>query len=124
MSKEAENLTYSLKKSPQLVSLLLIVGGFIYYLIRHDEMQVKSQERDDMVAKQRIDRCHLNQSRATEIMDKLNTSLNSQGHAFHELSVTLRDLRNVMSMHNTKMSVIISKFEKLEEQLKEREAKK
>jgi uncharacterized coiled-coil protein SlyX len=124
MGKEAENITSSLKKSPQLVSLLLIVGGFIYYLIRHDEMQVKSQERDDLVAKQRIDRCHLNQARATEIMDKLNTSLNSQGNAFHELSVTLRDLRNVMSMHNTKMSLIISKFEKLEKKLEENGAKK
>ena len=124
MGKEAENITSSLKKSPQLVSLLLIVGGFIYYLIRHDEMQVKSQERDDLVAKQRIDRCHLNQARATEIMDKLNTSLNSQGNAFHELSVTLRDLRNVMSMHNTKMSLIISKCEKLEKKLEENGAKK
>jgi len=124
MGKEAENITSSLKKSPQLVSLLLIVGGFIYYLIRHDEMQVKSQERDDLVAKQRIDRCHLNQARATEIMDKLSTSLNSQGNAFHELSVTLRDLRNVMSMHNTKMSLIISKFEKLEKKLEENGAKK
>lgn len=124
MGKEAENITSSLKKSPQLVSLLLIVGGFIYYLIRHDEMQVKSQERDDLVAKQRIDRCHLNQARATEIMDKLNTSLNSLGNAFHELSVTLRDLRNVMSMHNTKMSLIISKFEKLEKKLEENGAKK
>jgi len=124
MGKEAENITSSLKKSPQLVSLLLIVGGFIYYLIRHDEMQVKSQERDDLVAKQRIDRCHLNQARATEIMDKLNTSLNSQGNAFHELSVTLRELRNVMSMHNTKMSLIISKFEKLEKKLEENGAKK
>ena len=124
MGKEAENITSSLKKSPQLVSLLLIVGGFIYYLIRHDEMQVKSQERDDLVAKQRIDRCHLNQARATEIMDKLNTSLNSQGNAFHELSVTLRDLRNIMSIHNTKMSLIISKFEKLEKKLEDNGAKK
>jgi uncharacterized coiled-coil protein SlyX len=57
-------------------------------------------------------------------MDKLNTSLNSQGNAFHELSVTLRDLRNVMSMHNTRMSLIISKFEKLERKLEENEAKK
>jgi len=123
MSKEGENITGSLKKSPQLVSLLLIVGGFIYYLIRHDDMQLQSQMRDDMVAKQRIDRCHLNQARSTEIMDKLNTSLNSQGNAFHELSVTLRDLRHVMSVHNTRMSLIIAKFEKLEERLKDKEAK-
>ena len=128
MGKESENLTESLKKSPQMVTILIVVGAFLFYLYRHDELSSKAQEREDLVAVQRIQRCHSIQEDSTAVMDKLNNTLNSQGNAFHELSVTLRDIKNIitshnesMSAHNKRMAELLDRLERAEKLRKKEE---
>ena len=61
-------------------------------------------------------------------MDKLNNTLNSQGNAFHELSVTLRDIKNIitshnesMSAHNKRMAELLDRLERAEKLRKKEE---
>ena len=114
MSKETETLSEGLKNSPALIAILVIVAGFLFYLVRHDQMEVARSQNDDLVAKQRIEQCHNIQHESNVIMDKLNTSLNSQGLAFAELTIAIRDLRHVVETHNTKMSEILTQLRSLE----------
>ena len=128
MNKTMDNITGGLKNSPHMITILLIVGAFLFYLIRHDEMGMKNNERNELVAKQRIERCHDTQNDSTEIMKKLNDTLNKQGNSFHELSVTLSDLKAVVSMHNSKMGILLAemtamlkKLEDMEHRLNDKE---
>jgi hypothetical protein len=114
MSKETETLTEGLKSSPSLIAILAIVAAFIWYLVRHDQIGMHRQSAEDLVAKQRIEQCHKIQHESNVIMDKLNTSLNSQGLAFAELTIAIRDLRQVVEVHNTKMNDILNQLRSLE----------
>ena len=119
MSKESENLSEGLKRSPNLIALIVVVGCFLYYLYRHDQMKMQEASRDDLVAKQRIEQCHSIQHESNLVMDKLNTSLNNQGNAFRELTTAIRDLRVVMEAHNGKMVIILHELNQIKEYIKE-----
>ena len=119
MSKESENLSEGLKRSPNLIALIVVVGCFLYYLYRHDQMKMQEASRDDLVAKQRIEQCHNIQHESNLVMDKLNTSLNNQGNAFRELTTAIRDLRVVMEAHNGKMVIILHELNQIKEYIKE-----
>ena len=119
MSKETENMSESLKSSPHLVGVMVIVSAFLFYLYRHDELEIKNDERKQLVSVQRIEQCHDMQKRSSDIMDKLSMTLNSQATHFHELSVTLRDLKIEVTLHNDKMSVLLQRLEAAERNILE-----
>jgi hypothetical protein len=54
MSKEGENLTSALKKSPYLVAILAIIAAFMFYIFRRDQLYVDMATKQDLVANQRI----------------------------------------------------------------------
>lgn len=113
MSKEGENLTSALKRSPYLVSILAIVAAFMFYIFRRDQLYVEMASKQDLVASQRIEHCHEVQDRATNIMDKLNTTLNSQHISYTELNKQLIDLRNIINDQSKEMNILILKINQL-----------
>lgn len=64
-----------LKRRPDILALLLVVGVFLYYMDRQDMEQRLSQERrevrEDLVATQRINVCHDVQVRAVEALERV-----------------------------------------------------
>ena len=113
MSKEGENLTSALKKSPYLVAILAIISAFMFYIFRRDQLYVDMTTKQDLVANQRIEHCHKVQDRATDIMDKLNTTLNSQHVSYTELNKQLIDLRSIINEQSKEMNILILKINQL-----------
>jgi len=64
-----------LKRRPDILALLLIVGGFLYYLDRHDTQlqaaQAVREARGDIVANQRIEVCHDVQEQAVDALERV-----------------------------------------------------
>jgi chromosome segregation ATPase len=121
-----ENMDIEVKKTvPLWACNILIIGMFLTYMIRQDN-------RDDMVAKQRIERCHMIQEDGIEVMKDLNTTLTEHRVAFNNLESTLGDLQHTLNAHNSavadysrqmaemnsRTADLLERLEKLEEKLK------
>jgi len=64
-----------LKRRPDILALLVVVGVFLYYMDRHDNSQQLAQERrearEHLVAEQRINVCHDVQVRAVDALERV-----------------------------------------------------
>lgn len=117
MSEVLKNVTNSLKKSPEKLTMLLIVGGFLLYLFRHDSLQYEEKKMVDLVAKQRIDNCHRIQSDGIKVMERLNDTLNNHDKAFVELLYSLKDFKKSLEVNNAKITETNDNIEKLNSKL-------
>lgn len=89
-TKSAEKTVSTLaQQAPHWVCLLIVVGGFLYYLDRIDERSATKAQKTDLVAVQRIESCHSIQDQSIKVMGELSATLKLQERSFHELSVTL-----------------------------------
>ena len=79
-----------LKRRPDILALLLIVGGFLYYLDRHDSQLQAAQSvrdaREDIVANQRIQTCHDVQERAILSLERVSEVLQIHAESDARLS--------------------------------------
>jgi septal ring factor EnvC (AmiA/AmiB activator) len=121
MSEVLKNVTNSLKKSPEKLTMLLIVGGFLLYLFRHDSLQYEEKKMVDLVAKQRIDNCHRIQSDGIKVMERLNDTLNNHDKAFVELLYSLKDFKKSLEANNAKIAETNDNIEKLNSKLSDLE---
>jgi uncharacterized protein HemX len=93
-----ENLQSAVTKSattlattaPHWVCLILVVGGFLWYLDRKDQIDSNNQDRSDLVAIQRIDNCHSVQERSIVVMEDLTTIIARQDQTFQSLTELIR----------------------------------
>ena len=118
MSKILENITESLKKSPHLLVICLIVGGFLLYLVRHDNMELKKVQMTDRVSEQRISRCHLIQEDSSKIMENLNKTLINHDKAFTHLLFKLDRFIEVSEDNNKKNDTLAHKMDALSGKIK------
>jgi len=118
MSKILENITESLKKSPQLLVICLIVGGFLLYLVRHDNMELQKVQMTDRVSEQRISRCHSIQQDSSKIMENLNKTLINHDKAFTHLLFKLDRFIEVSEDNNRKTDALSNKMEALSGKMK------
>lgn len=118
MSKILENITESLKKSPYLLVICLIVGGFLWYLVRHDNMELEKVQMTDRVSEQRISRCHSIQQDSSKIMENLNTTLINHDKAFTHLLFKLDRFIEVSENNNRKTDALSNKMEALSGKMK------
>lgn len=118
MSKILENITESLKKSPHLLVICLIVGGFLLYLVRHDNMELQKVQMTDRVSEQRISRCHSIQQDSSKIMENLNKTLINHDKAFTHLLFKLDRFIEVSEHNNKKSDALSNKMEALSGKMK------
>jgi hypothetical protein len=118
MSKILENITESLKKSPHLLVIFLIVGGFLLYLVRHDNMELQKVQMTDRVSEQRISRCHSIQQDSAKIMENLNNTLINHDKAFTHLLFKLDRFIEVSENNNRKTDALSNKMEALSGKMK------
>jgi chromosome segregation ATPase len=124
-----ENMDIEVKKTvPLWAANILIIAMFLGFMVRQDW-------RDDMVASQRIDRCHTVQEDATEVMKALNATLTEHRVAFSNLEATLSDLQRTLIAHNNtvadynaemrdmnrRTADLLERLEKLEKRLADRQ---
>lgn len=104
MSDIAKSILTGLKNSPDKLTILLIVGGFLFYLFRHESIELEEKKMGDLVSKQRIDNCHKIQSDSTKIMERLNDTLNKHDRTFLELLYSIKDFKKEMQDNNQKLA--------------------
>jgi len=121
MSEIAKGILSGLKKSPQHLVILAIVGGFLWYLFRKDSMELDAKKQIDLVSKQRIDHCHSIQEDATRVMDRLNETLNNHDKAFAHLLYKLDRFLEMMDKTHSKIDALMAKLTLLELYIKENE---
>ena len=80
------------KQAPHWAALVLVVGGFLWYLDR-------SSNTDDLVAKQRIDACHQVQTRSNEVLTLLADNLNSAAVEDARLRAAIEDFEKTLDRH-------------------------
>ena len=118
MKKILENITESLKRSPQSLVICLIVGGFLWYLCRHDNMELEKVQMTDRVSEQRISRCHSIQQDSAKIMENLNKTLINHDKAFTHLLFKLDRFIEVSENNNRKSDALANKMEALSGKMK------
>lgn len=121
MSEVAKGILLGLRKSPHHIVTLAIVGGFIWYLCRKDDMNLEAKKQDDLVARQRIEHCHAVQEDATLVMKRLNETLNNHDKAFTHLLYKLDRFLQMMDKTHTKIDTLMAKLNLLEIYIKENE---
>lgn len=79
MKTTTGSLISALKTRPEIIGMLIIVGGFLYYMqvteSKNIEAQEKRDSREDLVAKQRMKTCHDIQSRGIQALDRNSAAL-------------------------------------------------
>lgn len=121
MSEIIKSLLLSLRKSPDRIVIVLIVGGFLWYLCRKDDINLELKKQGDLVAQQRINHCHSVQEESTKVMDRLNTTLTNHDKAFTHLLYKLDTFIAKMEKTHIKMDALMAKMEILEHHIKENE---
>lgn len=121
MNETIKSIVNALKQSPEKITILLIVGGFLWYLFRHDSLQYEEKKMVDLVSKQRIDNCHRIQSDGIKVMERLNVTLNNHDKAFVELLYSLKDFKKSLESTNAKIDGANANIERLNSQLLELE---
>ena len=121
MSEIFKTIINALKQSPEKITVLLIVGGFLWYLFRHDALQLEEKRMVDLVSKQRIDNCHRIQSDSIKVMERLNDTLNNHDKAFVELLYSLKDFKKSLESNNAKIAETNANIEKLNSKLSDLE---
>ena len=68
------SLIDALKSRPEIIGMLIVVGGFLYHMEVTESRAIAAQERrdgrEDLVANQRIDACHDIQVRGIKAIDR------------------------------------------------------
>lgn len=113
-----------LKERPDFILMLLVVGGFLYYMDLKDQRAADVAEREaaraDFVAEQRITACHDMQHKATEAMDRntaalilhsekdarlaeeidtLTITVSGHTNAIHSMEMSVQQLIEMVSQH-------------------------
>jgi len=113
-----ENITESLKRSPQSLVICLIVGGFLWYLVRHDNMELEKVKMVDRVSGQRISKCHSIQQNSSKIMENLNNTLINHDKAFTHLLFKIDRFIEVSEHNNRKSDTLSNKMDALSQKMK------
>lgn len=119
MGEVIKNIVLSLKKSPNSLVIVLIVGGFLFYLFRHDSMELERVKMVDRVSEQRIKHCHDIQEDATRVIGRLDETLRNHDKAFTHLLYKLDTFIEEMEKSRVKMDVLIAKINLLEKSMEE-----
>jgi len=83
MPEPVKSVLESLAKSaPSLTGYVLLTSLFLWHIN-------SMANRDDLVAKQRIDACHNIKETSNKVMEDLREAMQLQAIAFNELSVRL-----------------------------------
>lgn len=77
------------RTAPHWVALILVVGAFLWYLERHDQVYREMLVAKDTVAVQRIAQFHVVQNRGWESMDRLSETLDAQTTTFSKLATAI-----------------------------------
>ena len=118
MKSILENITESLKRSPQSLVICLIVGGFLWYLVRHDNMELEKVKMVDRVSGQRISKCHSIQQNSAKIMENLNNTLINHDKAFTHLLFKIDRFIEVSENNNRKSDTLANKMDALSQKMK------
>ena len=106
-------ITDNFKKSPSLLAIVLIIAGFLFYLFRHDSMELEKVKMTDRVSEQRIERCHDIQNKSNEVIDRLNYTLDSHNKAFNKLYYKMDSFDKNIEENNKNTERILEKIDNL-----------
>lgn len=102
----------TLKRKPELLALLLIVGGFLYYMNLRDTQSIATQtderrlmlktitareDRENLIASQRIQTCHDIQEQSNEAMNNIAEALRGGAQADARMQQTVSSLVTVVN---------------------------
>lgn len=119
------NLIDALKSRPEIIGMLIVVGGFLYHMDVTNSRAIAAQERrdgrEDFVANQRIDACHDIQLRGiqaierntdamimnaasdaglTDAIDTLTITVSGNTVGLRQVQETLSDLIHEINLHS------------------------
>ena len=92
VSSSLTGLGSAMKHAPALLAIIILVGGFLWYLERHDVRESAEHSRVDQLASLRIQTCHALQERSVQSIEILNETLRDQTEAFIAMTNTLEAL--------------------------------
>jgi hypothetical protein len=80
------------RKAPEMLTMLVMLAGFLWYLHDLEESNRREDERLDRLADVRIEHCHDVQEAGIKTMDRLAEALESQALVFSELEGSIEEL--------------------------------
>ena len=90
------SLVSALKTRPEIIGMLIIVGGFLYHMQVTESNNIEAQEkrdsREDLVARQRIQICHDIQVLGIEALDRNSAALIMQSASDSTLTESIDTL--------------------------------
>jgi len=114
-----------LKDRPDFILMLLVVGGFLYYMDVQDQRAADAAEREaaraDLVAEQRIATCHDMQHQATEAMDRNTAALILHSEKDAQLSEKVDTLTITVSGHTNAIQSMEMSVQQLIEMVSQHE---
>jgi len=96
VKKFASASTQLMIQAPQMVCLLIIVGGFLWQLDRIGERQLIMEDNARQLDDLRINTCHEVQDRSVDALRELSTQMAVQSESFDELVDEMRDLGDII----------------------------
>ena len=90
MGEAAKAAVKTFNGAPQWAAVILIVAGFLGYLMAKDQAEERSAAREDIVTVQRIESCHSIQNESNEVMGRLYDYLAEHTKAMTALSEEVR----------------------------------
>jgi len=80
------------RKAPELLTMLVMLGGFLWYLHDLENANQREDARLDKLADVRIEHCHDVQAAGIQAMARLADALESQARVFSELERSIEEL--------------------------------
>jgi hypothetical protein len=80
------------RKAPEMLTMLIMLGGFLWYLHDLENANQREDARMDKLADVRIQHCHDVQEAGIKTMDRLADALDSQARVFSELERSIEEL--------------------------------
>lgn len=87
-----DSLLTVLKRRPDIILMITLVFGFLYYLDRSEDRHAAQSEKGEHLATLRIDTCHDMQDQATEAMNNLANALRKLAESDVRLQETVSTL--------------------------------
>lgn len=96
MTSVGSGLATALRKAPEMLTMLIMLAGFFWYLHDLEKLHQREDARLDALSELRSEYCHKVQENAIEAMNGLSQALQQQTKVFSELRMSIEELRRTV----------------------------
>jgi len=104
MKTTTGSLISALKTRPEIIAMLIIVGAFLYHIESSETKNIATEERrdarEDLVAKERIKRCHDIQALGIDALDRNAAALLLHASSYASLTESINTVSVATSSTN------------------------